>query len=249
MNKLSNLTSVSTRTLRYYHEIGLLLPEKINESGYRIYGEAEVDRLQQILFYKELGLELETIKRLMEDTRFDREQALNSHLEALLKKRERIDKLIANVSKTITAMKGDTTMSDEEKFEGFKTKLIYKNEKQYGEEVRAKYGDEQVDAANQKLMQATKEQYGTITELEEAIKHQLKKAFETKNPAGSLAQEVCELHKQWISYYWPEGTYSKEAHKGLAQSYVDDSRFKAYYDKIQEGCAEFLRDAIVIFCK
>lgn len=247
VNKLSHLAGVSTRTLRYYHEIGLLVPGKINESGYRIYGETEVDRLQQILFYKELGLELDTIKTIMADTAFDREEALTSHLEALLKKREQINRLIANVSKTIAAMKGDTTMTDKEKFEGFKTKLVNENEKQYGQEIRAKYGDKQVEAANQKLMQSTKEQYQTINELEEEIKHKLKMAFETGNPAGDLAQEVCELHKQWISYYWPEGTYSKEAHKGLAQSYVDDSRFKAYYDKIQEGCAEFLRDAIFIF--
>lgn len=66
-------------------------------------------------------------------------------------------------------------------------------------------------------------------------------------PAGETAQKACELHKKWISFYW-DG-YSKEAHAGLAEMYVADPRFKAYYDKIAPGCAEFLRDAIRIYCK
>jgi len=73
----------------------------------------------------------------------------------------------------------------------------------------------------------------------------LAEAFKTGDPAGLLGQKAAELHKQWISLCW--GNYSKEAHAGLAQMYVDDERFKAYFDKEQPGQAEFLRDAILTY--
>lgn len=249
VNKLSKMAGVSTRTLRYYHEIGLLVPEKMNESGYRIYGEEEVDRLQQILFYKALGLELETIKELLNDSHFDREKVLASHLVHLQRKREQIDLLIKNVSKTIMTLKGESTMSDEEKFEGLKEKMIEENEKKYGKEIRKKYGEANVDQANQKIRGMTKMQLEEVTRLEEEIKEKLKKAFELGDPRHERAQEVCRLHKEWLCYYWPEGTYSKEAHKNLAEGYVEDQRFTAYYDAIAVGCTQFLRDAIWSYCE
>ena len=175
VNKLSKMAGVSTRTLRYYHEIGLLVPEKMNESGYRTYGEEEVDRLQQILFYKALGLELETIKELLNDSHFDREKVLAAHLVHLQRKREQIELLIKNVSKTIMTLKGESTMSDEEKFEGLKEKMIEENEKKYGKEIRKKYGEVNVDQANQKIRGMTKMQLEEVTRLEEEIKEKLKK--------------------------------------------------------------------------
>ncbi|MNR35357.1 HTH-type transcriptional activator TipA [compost metagenome] len=70
-------------------------------------------------------------------------------------------------------------------------------------------------------------------------------AFKTGDPRGELAQKAADLHKQWLTYYWSH--YSKEAHAGLAQMYVDDERFKAHYDEKQPGTAEFLRDAILTY--
>lgn len=244
MNKLSKLAGISTRTLRYYHEIGLLIPEKMSESGYRLYGEEEVDRLQQILFYKALGMELETIKEILNDSQYDREEALISHLEVLHRKRAQIDLLIKNVSKTIATLKGETTMKDQEKFEGFKTQIIEENEKQYGEEIRKLYGNKTIDKANQKVKGMTQMQYEEAIRLEAKIKEKLKVAFELGDPQSESAREVCKLHKEWLGYYWPEGVYSVEAHKNLAQAYVDDSRFAAYYDAVVVGGAQFLRDAI-----
>lgn len=101
INKLFQIAHISKRTLHYYHEIGLLVPARINSSGYRIYGENEVNTLQQILFYKELGLDLEIIKRIITAPSFNRQEALMGHLEALLKKRNQIDKLIFNVTQTM----------------------------------------------------------------------------------------------------------------------------------------------------
>lgn len=96
VQKLGQIAGISTRTLRYYDEIGLLKPARINSSGYRIYGQAEVDRLQQILFYRELSLSLENIKEILNAPSFDGAAALREHREKLLDKKQQLDQLIAN---------------------------------------------------------------------------------------------------------------------------------------------------------
>lgn len=245
VQKLGLLAGVSTRTLRYYDEIGILKPARINSSGYRIYGQPEVDRLQQILFYRELGVSLKEIKDLLTSPSFDADRALNEHRVKLLKKREQLDVLIANVDLTLAQTEGTKTMTDEQKFEGFKQKLIDDNEQQYGEEIRAKYGADQINKANQKIKGMTEKQYANLEQLSVDIHTTLAEAFATGDPAGELAQKASDLHRQWLSFYWD--SYSKEAHAGVAQMYVDDARFTAYYDKDQPGVAAFLRDAILIY--
>lgn len=159
VQKLAKLAGVSPRTLRYYDEIGILKPARINSSGYRIYGQSEVDKLQQILFYRELGVALDKIKEILNSPSFDSIKALREHREKLLKKREQIDLLIANVEKTIALREGRIEMSDKEKFEGFKQRMIDENEKKYGKEIREKYGDDTVDKSNAKFLNMTEEQY------------------------------------------------------------------------------------------
>lgn len=245
VQKLAKLAGISSRTLRYYDEIDLLKPARINSSGYRIYGQKEVDTLQQILFYRELGVELTQIKEIITNPAFDGTKALQEHQQKLLEKRAQLDALIANVNNTIAATEGRITMSDKEKFEGFKKNMIEENEKKYGKEIREKYGEETVEASNAKMMNMTQEEYDEVTKLAEDVNNTLAKAMETGDPAGELAQKTAELHKKWLTYYWKD--YSKEAHAGLSQMYVDDERFTAYYDKIQSGAAKFLRDAIHIY--
>jgi DNA-binding transcriptional MerR regulator len=245
VQKLGKLAGVSTRTLRYYDEIGILKPARINSSGYRLYGQKEVDRLQQILFYRELGVSLEDIKKIITDSFFDAGEALKEQREKLLEKRAQLDRLIANVEKTILYSEGRISMSNKEKFDGFKKKMIEENEKKFGKEAREKYGSEAVDQSNAKLMNMTEEEYNKVTGLEKQMRETLAQAFATGDPSGTLAQKAAQLHKEWLCYYWNQ--YSKEAHAGLAQMYVDDERFKAYYDKEQPGTAEFLRSAIRIF--
>jgi DNA-binding transcriptional MerR regulator len=245
VQKLGKLAGVSTRTLRYYDEIGILKPARINSSGYRIYGQAEVDRLQQIMFYRELGVSLENIKDMVTAPSFDGAKALREHREKLLERREQLDLLITNVDKTIALTEGRIKMSDKEKFEGFKQKMIDDNEKKYGKEVREKYGSDTVEKSNNKLNNMTQEEYDAVTKLAEEQMTTLAAAFRTGDPAGELAQKAADLHKQWLTFYWDD--YSKEAHAGLAQMYVDDERFTAHYDKDQPGTAEFLRDAILIY--
>ena len=245
VQKLGRIAGISPRTLRYYDEIGLLKPKRINSSGYRIYGEAEVNRLQQILFYRELGVSLDSIKNIVTAPSFDGAKALREHYEKLLQKREQLNQLILNVEKTISMSEGRITMSDKEKFQGFKQNLLDENEKKYGKEIREKYGENTIAKSNEKFMNMTEEQYNEVTKLAETIIEKLNQAMKTNDPASELAMEVADLHKKWLCCYWD--TYSKEAHAGLAQMYVDDERFTAYYDKEQPGAAKFLRDAIFIY--
>ncbi len=245
VQKLGKLAGISTRTLRYYDELEILKPARINSSGYRIYGQAEVERLQQILFYRELGMNLENIRDIVTDPNFNGMAALRDHREKLLEKREQLDILIANVDKTIALKEGRIEMSDKEKFEGFKQKMIDDNEKKYGREIRSKYGDEQVDRSNRKLKNMTEQQYAEVEKLAANVIETLKLAVATGDPSGELAQKTADLHRQWLCYFWD--FYSKEAHAGVARMYVEDERFKAYYDEKQPGGAEFLRDAILIY--
>ena len=246
IQKLGELAGVSTRTLRYYDEIGLLKPANKNNSGYRIYGNEEVNRLQQILFYRELGVSLDSIKNILDSKDFDSTVSLKEHHHRLLEKRAQIEKLIHNVERTILKVERGISMSDQEKFEGFKEKLIEENEKQYGAEIREKYSNQEVNASNTKLKNMSKEQYEEITKLEDAIIEQLKTALESGNPAGETGQRTAALHKEWISFYW--NSYSKEAHAGIAHMYVTDERFTNYYDsRAGNGAAEFLRDAILVY--
>ncbi|WP_033826441.1 MerR family transcriptional regulator [Bacillus andreraoultii] len=247
IQKLANIAGISTRTLRYYDEIDLLKPAKMNSSGYRIYGGKEVNRLQQIMFYRELGVPLETIKEIISNPNFDEKAALQSHLHYLLEKKAQIDLLIDNVRKTIANKKGGKEMSDQERFIGFKKQLIEENEKKYGKEIREKYGKETVDASNKKLIDMSETEYNEANKLSGEINAALREAMKTGNPQSEQAKKVAFMHKKWLSYYWPQ--YSEEAHRGLAQMYVDDERFKSYYDEIELGAAQFLRDAIFSFTK
>lgn len=248
VKKLSELAGISGRTLRFYDQIDLLKPNRINSSGYRIYGGKEVDRLQQILFYRNLGLPLEEIKEVLDAPNFDSETALTAHYQHLLEQQQQLNKLIATVEKTLQVKRGMSSMTDKEKFEGFKKELIEKNETQYGDEIREKYGNQAVEESNKKMAGMSKEKYEAFEKLGNELLEELEVAMNDQNPQSTAGQRVAALHKEWLSFTW--GSYSKEAHRGLAEMYVSDPRFTAYYDeKAGDGAASYLRDAIVAYTK
>lgn len=240
---LAELAGVTPRTLRWYDRKGLLKPRRTTEAGYRLYGREEVDRLQAILFYKELGLELEAIREILDAPGFDRLEALQSHLSELESRRRKLDALILTVEKTIDEAKGGTQMSDKEKFEAFKRRAVEANEKQYGKEIREKYGPEAVEASNAKVLSLTEEEYAQWKTLGEDILSALSAAVRAgEAPAGPEGRRIAELHRRWLSFSWE--TYTPQAHRGLAELYTADERFTAYYDREVPGCAAFLRDAV-----
>jgi len=247
INKLAKLAGITTRTLRHYDEIGLLSPTRSNSNGYRIYGQLEVDKLQHILFYRELELPLDEIKRMVDDKNFNPDDTLQNHLIALQAKRNQLNTLIATVEKTILTKRGEIKMTNEEKFKGFKQQLVDDNEQKYGAEIRDNYGNDAVDGSYAKIAGMSQADYDEVTALEQSLMDALQAAFEQGEPAGELGMRVAELHKKWLCYYWKD--YSQEAHIGLAEMYVADERFTAYYDKIGVGCTRFLRDAIVTYCR
>lgn len=245
IQNLSRLANVSTRTLRYYDEIGLLKPVRKSSGGYRIYGQAEVDKLQQILFYKAMGMELDTIKQMLENPSFDAVKAMETHLESLKKQQEKLSSLIEYVDNTIMYMKGEKQMSDKDKFQIYKEEMIKNNEEKYGAEARKKYGDEAVDFSNMQIKGATKEQIDYVQNLSVQINETLKAAVENGNPAAETAQKACALHQEWIKFFWK--SYSPQAHLGLCKMYIEDERFYAYYEKVAPKAADFLYEAMKIY--
>lgn len=243
IKELADLAGISTRALRYYHQMGLLVPAETSPVGYRLYGEKEVDILQQILLYKEMGLELAQIKELLASPDFDRLQSMEEHLNVLLTKKEHLEIMIENVRSTIKEGKGMITMTDKEKFEGLKKARIAANEKTYGQESRRRYGEETMNSSNRKMMELTEEEYQQMEQLEEEIKTSLQEAVKNGNlPAGQEGKRIAQLHRKWLAYSWD--SYSPQAHQGLAEMYTTDERFTGYYDEKVQGCAAFLKEAI-----
>lgn len=248
IQKLAKLAGVTTRTLRYYHEIGLLDPCRISSSGYRIYGSKEVDRLQQILLFRAMDLPLEDIRDLLKTEHFDPGKAMEAHRKNLLEKRDEIDRLLHTVDHTIAYYKGEIVMMDQEKFEGLKKQKLEENESKYGKEIREKYGEETVAASNKKFLKLTQEELETMGRLEEEFIGLLKELAETMDVQSPQGKAVYEKHRQWLMFTWPN--YNPQAHAGLAEMYVADERFAKYYEeKAGMDVAFLLRDAIVAHAK
>jgi len=249
IKELAELSGVSERTLRYYDQIGLLRPRR-EANGYRVYDTPQVDRLQEILFCRQMGMELEQIRRMLEAPEHDRQTMLERHLQNLLLRHNELDRQIAHVQHTLRAWRGEETMTDQQKFEGFKQKMIRENEEKYGREVEERYGREALEASNQKMTGMTQAQWEQQQELNERIFVLLEQAMKKDDPACEEAQQAADAHRQWLCLFWKDGMYSPAAHRGMAETYVADERFAAYYNqRLGEGGAAFLRDAIRIYTK
>ncbi|MBS5145538.1 MAG: MerR family transcriptional regulator [Butyricicoccus pullicaecorum] len=243
IQELSKLAGISARTLRYYDEIGLLHPSHTTNSGYRIYTTAQIDTLQQILFYRTLGFPLKQIQSMMQAPDFDRLTALEQQRQTLIKEQERLSRLVTTINRTIQYTKGEIMMKDHEKFQAFKKDIVAQNEAIYGAELRTRYGDEQVDTANERILRMTTEEYHNFETLKDSILDLLEQAVKTgANPADEIGKQIYDLHCRWLSYTLSNAT--PEQRKGIASLYVADPRFTAYYDQKVSGCAKFLCEAV-----
>ncbi|HJA29903.1 MAG TPA: TipAS antibiotic-recognition domain-containing protein [Candidatus Olsenella pullicola] len=145
----------------------------------------------------------------------------------------------------ITMAEGIEDMGKRDVFEALKHQTIEENERTYGREARDRYGADAVDAANERLALLSQDEWDEKDRLEQAIKERLRAAMATGDPAGEPARELARMHARWIRLHWGEGRYSREAHRGLAQMYLADDRFRAYYDTAAgEGATEFLVAAL-----
>jgi MerR family transcriptional regulator, thiopeptide resistance regulator len=245
--QLADLAGVSVRTLQYYDRCGLLHPVRA-ENDYRVFGPAEVDRLQQILLYRELGFALGDIRDILDAPGFDQRASLRAHLRRLEERRQKLEMVSASIERMLAVSEGGHEMTDQEKFEDIKRMHIEENERTYGAELRARYGDAAIDGSMTKVAGMSEERWAAAQRLEAEIGEALCGAAATGDPAGPESVRLCQLHREWLCLFWAEGTYTLEAHRALGEGYVADARFKAYYDRIVEGGAAFLRDALNAFC-
>ena len=247
VGQLARLSGLTTRTLRYYDQIDLLKPSKLRSNGYRIYSEAEVDKLQQIMFFRTLEMSPETIKNILELAGYDAQNALEEHLKTLSQRKDRLDELIANAKKTIATMKGESKMTDKEKFEGFKRNLLEENQEKYGKELMEKYGEKQIKKSNEQFAKLTQEQYEAAEKLACRFTETLKEAALTGNPACEAAREACRIHREWLNFFWTDKKIKPQAHLNLAEMYCSDPRFQENMEAIAEGRAEFFKEALEIY--
>ncbi|ALX49286.1 MerR family transcriptional regulator [Lentibacillus amyloliquefaciens] len=240
VKEVAGLVGISVRTLHHYDEIGLLKPEQTTESGYRIYSEKDLETLQQILFFKQLGFPLKKIKEIINSRSFDREEALRVQRKMLLEERSRLDNMIATIDKTIRHAKGEIEMSDKEKFEG-----IDFSHNPYEQEARERWGDEAIDESNAKIKQMSKDEQKRMGEEFDRIYRDIA-AVRHQTPDSDEAQAAIKV---WYDYLNKIGNYSLDAFKGLGQMYVDDERFTKNIDKYGDGLAVFMRDAMAEYAE
>ncbi|MFC9706525.1 MerR family transcriptional regulator [Paenibacillus sp. NPDC056933] len=238
VKEVAKLVGISVRTLHHYDEIGLLTPDEVTSAGYRLYSDANLEMLQQILFFKELDFSLKDIKEIISDPSFDREEALNMHRRILLEKRQRLDQMIATIDKSVQHVRGEIKMTAKEQFEGFNF-----SHNPYEQEARERWGDQAVDQANQKLQNQSPEEQKALSDQMNEIYNRLA-ALRHTDPASAEAQAGI---LEWYSYLNNMGTYSPEAFRGLGQMYVDDERFTRNIDQFGEGLAVFMRNAMSVF--
>jgi DNA-binding transcriptional MerR regulator len=244
IGKLSKLAGVTERTLRHYESKGLLVPAR-RENGYRVYSSADAARLQRILLFRACGMDLATVRQVLDGTEADMRAALASQVEVLKARRRDLDGLIGNAQAALAEQEGEARMADSKRFEALKRAAIAENERTYGAEVRKQYGDAAMDASNRALEAMDEREWNDLEALGRAIIEQLARAMETDDPESAESERLARMHAAWIRGYWGAGQYTPEAHRALVTSHVDDKRFRSYYDdRLGDGATAFLAAAV-----
>jgi MerR family transcriptional regulator, thiopeptide resistance regulator len=239
VKQLSKMAGVTPRTLHHYDDIGLLKPSRVGDNGYRYYGEESLLRLQQILFYRELNIPLEDIRKIMGRRDFDVLKALESHKQSLGKQMDRINLLLKTVDNTINHLKGKENMSQKALFEGFSDE----QQAEYEKEVMQKYDPATVKASVKKWNSYSPQEKQRIGEEGNAVYKDILAAM----PKGAASAEVQACIDRWrrhIEHFWVP---NNEQLLGLINGYNDDPRFKANFDKIDPKLAGFMREAVQVY--
>ena len=237
INEVVKLTGVSARTLQYYDEIGLLIPQKL-DNGYRDYTEGNLEKLQKILFYRFLKFKLNDIKELLEGD-FDNLKILEQQRELILREKEKFEVILHNIEKTISNYKGEQTMTIEEKFNGFKKEDLNKYENQAVE----KYGKDTIEES--KKRQSGREEIVT-EEFNEVFRSMAKFKDENVDVAEKEVQsKVQDLYNNMNEYAFD---CSIEVFSYIGKGYVHNPEFKKNIDKFGKGVAEYTSKAIEKYC-
>jgi DNA-binding transcriptional MerR regulator len=237
VGQLAKMAGVSVRTLHHYDQIGLLKPPARTEAGYRLYGEPELLRLQQILFFKELDMPLDEVRHILDDPGFDQVAALEGHRQALQQRMERLARLLKTIDRTIDRLtEDDMTLKDEELYEGFTTEQI----ERYKREAREMYDPALVAESERRVKKMSRAEWQAVKDEGEAVTTGLA-ALIDRAPGDAEVQRLIARHHAWIENFYP---CSAEVYRGLGQGYVEHPEFRAFYEKVHPGLADFMAAAM-----
>jgi DNA-binding transcriptional MerR regulator len=240
VGELAGIAGVSVRTLHQYDEIGLLRPGSRSRAGYRVYDAAQLDRLEQIRWYRELGFPLEEIAALLDEPGVDAVAHLRRQHQLLTQRLGRLSDMVAAVEKALEARQMGISLNPRERFEVFGDN----DPEQYAEEVRQRWGDtDSYRESSRRTSTYTKEDWLRIKREQADLIDRLVAALTGGEPAdGPVATALAEEHRAQISRWFYD--CSHEMHLGLAELYVTDPRFTRSYDEQAPGLAAYLHDAI-----
>lgn len=239
VHQLATHAGISVRTLHHYDAIGLLKPAR-RGNGYREYGQEEVLRLQQILFFRELGFKLEDIRDILYRPDFDVLKALEGHRLLLQKRSERLSRLLETVDRTITTLRGETDMEIKEYYKGFSDEQV----EEYRKEVRESWGADTLNESEYRVKAMGKEKFDEVQANGQRIFQAIADNMD-KGPGSDVVQGLVAEWREWLEHF---SHYTDEMVFGLGRSYSRDSRFAAYYHKIHTDLPEFFTKAIEAYC-
>ena len=245
VKKLAKISGVTVRTLHFYDEVGLLKPAYYGSNGYRFYEEEQLLILQQILFYRELGFDLNQIQKVLGRTDFDKIEALTSHRKVLEKDLVRTRKLIKTIDKTIGHLKGTKKMKDQEMYWGFSKEKQAEHEKylidRFGEGMK-----EGIAESHGKIKNWRKAEWEKSGKEFDAICKELVQMMEKRLAISSPGvQGTIRRHFQWLKKFW---TPTRESYSGHSQLIVDSDLRKAY-DAYHPRLADYLAEGIRLFAE
>ncbi|MEV6567235.1 MerR family transcriptional regulator [Streptomyces kronopolitis] len=241
VGQVAGLAGVTVRTLHHYDEIGLLPPGERNPAGHRRYGEDDLDRLQQILFYRELGFPLEEVAALLDDPEADPQEHLRRQHDLLTARIDTLRKMAEAVAHTMEARRMDVRLTPQERFEVFGDF----DPEEHAAEARERWGDTAAYRESRRRTAAyTKDDWKRLTAEFDALHRRMAELLGRGVQADAAeAMDVAEEHRRFIGGAYYE--CSHEMHAGLGEMYVTDERFTATYEAIRPGLAVYLRDAML----
>lgn len=243
VRELARLAGVSVRTLHHYDGLELLKPGGRTASGYRLYGPAELLRLQQILFFRELDLPLADIARILDEPGFDPAGALRGHRKALEEKLGRLNRLLKTLDDTIMHYQGGTMLTDQELYKGFTPEKIAAIKK----EARELYGDDVVEKSERKVKSMGRGKWEAINgDVDAACRGMAALMASGRAPGEPPVQSLVARHHAWILNFW---TPDAESYRGLGRLYREHPEFRAYYEKYAPGFADYLGGAMDAYCE
>ncbi len=243
---VAKLAHISVRTLHYYDATGLLSPSSETAAGYRLYDDADLDMLQQVLFFRMLGFPLAVVASIVHDPLFDRRKALQAHREALLERRRQVDALLVAVDRTMQSLNGGTPMDKKEMFDAFDERAFEEYRTKYAAEAKERWGTMDAYAESRKrTSKYTKEDWARIKEEWNQIEAGMA-ALMDRSPSDPQVQDVVRRKHEYFNRYFY--TCPLDVFAGLSEMWVSDARFTATYDKIKPGLAQFWHDAVQVYC-